>query len=362
MKICLSLSFLLYATFCFAQIDNPDNLRAKIFELKVKTVPPVSLQLPFETIKIIDRRSDTSKLGFRINTRLMVTVNKVFEKIMLKPGIERGIETFYNEYYKNSFTQNGSVLLISIRKLWINNLPERKGQKKDIDHLSQQNIYAKFEYYLGSGNSYVPMKRIDTIFQLTPDKKVEGYDPKDENKLPFFCFALEKMIENVNYGYYMNDLGRKKKMSVEDIEKYNATNKNIPIVNEPIKKGVFLTFNEFKNNVPSLISFNKRKIPKRKIYEITDEKDNVILDYFAYYDGEKLAIAKHLSGLFNSNISQDNYGIYKVGSSFQFFENHILNNRQEVGVSDSRPVQNRTNFSNIVWVPRQIDMETGEIY
>ena len=53
-------------------------------------------------------------------------------------------------------------------------------------------------------------------------------------------------------------------MSVEDIEKYNATTKNIPIINEPIKKGVFLTFNEFKNNNPSVISFSKRKIPKKR--------------------------------------------------------------------------------------------------
>ena len=74
--------------------------------------------------------------------------------------------------------------------------------------------------------------------------------------------------------------------------------KNIPILSEPVKKGVFLTFNEFKNNQPSVISFSKKKMPKKKIYEITDEKGNVILDYFAYYDGEKLAIAKHLADLF----------------------------------------------------------------
>ena len=91
-------------------------------------------------------------------------------------------------------------------------MPDRQGeyQRKDIDRLSQQDIYAKFEYYLGSVNAYVPLKRIDTIFQLTPDKKVEDYDPKDENKLPFFCFALEKMIENVNYEYYIKDLEKKK--------------------------------------------------------------------------------------------------------------------------------------------------------
>ena len=71
MKICLPVFLLFYTTFGFAQNDNPDNLRAKIFELKVKTVPPGSLQLPFETIKIIDSRFDTSKLGFRYSAGLL---------------------------------------------------------------------------------------------------------------------------------------------------------------------------------------------------------------------------------------------------------------------------------------------------
>jgi hypothetical protein len=359
MKICLTAFLLFYTSFGFAQKDNPDNLRAKIFELTVKTVPPDSLKLPFETIKIIDSRFDTSKLGFRISRGFLI-----FEKILLKPDIETGIEKFFNEYYQHNFTPNGNVLLISIKKLWINNMPNRQGEQERnvLSNLSHQDIYAKFEYYFGSVNAYVPLKRIDTIFQITPDKKVEDYDPKDENKLPFLCFALEKMAENFNYGQYIKDFEKKKKMSVEDIEKYNATIKNIPILNEPTKKGVFLTFNEFKNNLPSVISFSKRKIPKKKIYEIIDEKDNVIFDYFAYYDGEKLAIAKNLSSLFDTrrlnnpfrrNISQDNYGMYKINGSFQFFENYF---------QYKAPTNSNIPTYILVRVPRQIDLETGEIY
>ena len=365
MNIRLSMFLLFFTNFSFAQQDdNPNNLRAKIFELSVKTIPSESLKLPFQSIKIIDSRFDTSKLGFRL-TRRFLSTNNTFEKIMLIPGIEKGIENFYNEYYKNNFTPDGKVLLISIKKLWINNMPDKQGenQRKDIDRFSQQDIYVKFEYYFSSENAYVPLKRTDTVFQRTPNKKVEDYDPKDENKLPFLCFALEKMIENVNYEFYIKDLEKKKKMSVEDIEKYNAESKNMPILNETIKKGVFLTFDEFKNNQPSVISFSKRKILKKKIYEIVDEKDNVILHYFAYYDGEKLAIAKHLSGLFTTNISQDNYGIYKVGNSFQFFENHFQNTgRQTNTIVDNQNIPIYIPGSEIVRVPRQIDMETGEVY
>ena len=82
MKIFLSGFLLFFITFGAAQNDNPDNLRAKIFELKVKTIPPDSLKLPFETIKIIDSRFDTSKLGYRISHGfdLLAGEKIIFEK------------------------------------------------------------------------------------------------------------------------------------------------------------------------------------------------------------------------------------------------------------------------------------------
>jgi len=42
--------------------------------------------------------------------------------------------------------------------------------------------------------------------------KVEDYDPSDEKHLPFVLLRPgKKMVENVNYSLYLNDLGRKKK-------------------------------------------------------------------------------------------------------------------------------------------------------
>src|SRR5437868_9039860 len=123
-----------------------------------------------------------------------------------------------------------------------------KYQKIEIDHLSKQNIYARFEYYLSLNDAYAPVKRTDTIFQLTPDAKVEDFSARNENQLPFLCFALEKMVENVNFDLYTKNLAAKKKMSVKEINEYNDKEKNIPILTGPINHGLFLTFQEFKNN------------------------------------------------------------------------------------------------------------------
>lgn len=343
--------------------DNPDNLKVKLYELNVKTIPPDSFRLPFQFIKIIDSRPDTSKLGFRMYDRFLATYS--FQKIILKPGIATGIENFYNDYYRNNFSQNGKILLISLRKLWINTKPGKplKSTRRDIERLSLQDIYAKFEYYFGAENAYVPLIRKDTIFQLTALKNVEEYNPEDENKLPFLCFALEKMIENINYGLYTDNYENKKKMSLEDIDAYNTKSYNIPILNEAVSKGIFMTFDEFKNNRPSVLSFSKRKIPKKKIDEIVDEKGNVVLHYFAYYDGEKLAMHKSFASLFAVSRVQYNFGIYKIGNSFQFFENQIENTTATNNLTTKDVnVPIKTPQRIVFRVPRQIDLETGEIY
>src|ERR1700712_4773114 len=132
MKVFLLSLLLSVATYAAAQLDdNPDNLKARVFELRVKTIASKELKLPFQFIKIIDARFDTSKLGFRFKNRHL-SVNTIFQKIILSPGIEKGIETFYNEYYRYNFIPNGKILLIAIKKLWINNVPDkqRENQRK----------------------------------------------------------------------------------------------------------------------------------------------------------------------------------------------------------------------------------------
>jgi hypothetical protein len=366
MKKCLFLFLSFYSVLSFAQLRSPDSLRAKIFELEVKTIPGDSLKLPFEAIKVIDGRLDTSKLGFGVNQVSSLLGNKYFLRILLKQGIEKGIENFYNHYYQHNFTCNGKTLVISIRKLWINSMPitMAKGSGRNLKMSSEQDIYAKFEYYIGSGNVFLPLKRVDTVFQLTPLTKIEDYNKKEEGKLPFLCFALEKMVENVNYQTYINYSREKKKMTIEDIENYNAKIKNIPILTEPIKKGVFMTFDEFKNNLPSVTIFSKRKL-RRNIFEIVDKKDNTILHYYAYYDGTTFGKGKPLSSL-SHKLLQNHDVLYKVGNSFQFYETHIMNGNMQTTINDINGYS--TNIPifipdrSILRVPRQIDLETGEIY
>lgn len=368
MKNCLLLLLSFYSFRGLAQSRNPDSLKAKTYELKVKTVADGSVRLPFESIKIMDSRLDTSKLGFGLDKVAAFLGTASFFRILLKPGIEKSIENFYNQYYQPAFTPNGKTLLISIKKLWIDNMPvrtPRSASQQNMERSSLRDIYAKFEFYIGSQNRYVPLVRVDTVFQLTPLTKVDDYDRKEEDQLPFLCFALEEMVENINYGLYMDNSSKRKEMTIADIENYNAKKQNFPILTQPMKQGIFITLDEFKNNLPSITSFTKRKLRKTNITQLVDKNGNVILHYYACYDGTTLRVGKPLSSLYKMVSSK--YDImYRVGNSFQLYDDHITNNSVRGTVTDmhhsSPNIPYRYSYESMTIIPRQLDLETGELY
>ncbi len=371
MKNFLLLLFLFYAFPAVAQFKNPDSLKIKTYTLKVKTIPAESLKLPFESIKIIDARFDTSRLGYQVDK----SQSFYYRRVRLSPYIGAGIENFYNQYYQHAFTANGKILLVSLKKLWINNYPlhpAKNSAGKDMARNSDEDIYAKFEFYIGSQNSYVPLLRMDTVFQLTPLTESNGYDRNEEGSLPFLCFALEQMIENAHFDLYLDESVKRKEMTLADVENYNAGMKNIPILKEPIKRGVFMTLDEFKRNMPSVTSFTARKLKKTKIDVLEDEKGNTIVNYFAFYDGTTLRINQPKAHL--SKKTTRNYNIlYRIGDSFQcyeqvFYQDNYSKTTQGGMMAPTtsgrvQPIPIPLVSSNAIDnIPRLLDLETGEIY
>ena len=200
---------------------------------------------------------------------------------------------------------------------------------------------------------------MDTVFQLTPLTESNGYDRKEEGSLPFLCFALEQMIENAHFDLYLDESAKRKEMTLADVENYNAGMKNIPILKEPIKRGVFMTLDEFKRNMPSVTSFTVRKLKKTKIDVLEDEKGNTIVNYFIFYDGTTLRINQPKAHL--SKKTSRNYNIlYRVGDSFQFYEQIFFqSNPSQSNPGSAERILPYTSIDNI---PRLLDLETGEIY
>ena len=168
------LFLLLIPSIAFSQKDKREMLTTEldniVYYLTSKTLAPSDINLPVKSIKILDARFDTSKLGFEIHQKYSNIRIKDFKRIKLQGGIDKSLENFYNDYYKLALKGSTDKLLMVLKTLWIDNIPNVETNEKvryDIERATYQNIHVKIEYYVEKNDKYYPIKRLDTVYQLT---------------------------------------------------------------------------------------------------------------------------------------------------------------------------------------------------
>jgi hypothetical protein len=260
-------------------------------------------------------------------------------------------------------------LLIVIKTLWIDNAPRNDfmiDQFNETESSSYQDIHIKWEYYIQKGNKYYPLKRADTIYQLTQSILSSKEYKFRKNDLSFFKYVLKSQLEMMNFNSSEEKYEYKKGLTFYQIDSFNQKRFLLPIITEHnIKKGVFQNYNEFKNNMPGVEEYEYKKIDKVKCW--VDSKNSKPL--------ENIFLLSDDNGIHTG--AEKRISVVRVGNTFEFFEGGYL------GVSKSlagnllnlvpgsyypySQFQNRFHSGNGgesqgVLIPRQINMETGEVY
>jgi len=139
---------------------------------------------------------------------------------------------------------------------------------------------------------------------------------------------------------------------------YNESFFNLPVLKDDnLAKGVFVDFGEFKNNRPGIILFSEKETKydlrrRRTESYIEDEKGVQVVSYWGYYDGVSLKFSK-----FGNN------KLFRIQNAFYFFVkavsyDFLTNNNSFQQYNFRTTLKTRSE----VWIPFQIDMETGEVY
>lgn len=350
------LVFILIPFFGFCQkiktdATNPDGLREKKFDLSFSKIAPAEIKLPFSSIEIIDNRFDTSKLRFVPAFQFIADKKRVGRKVTFNEGVAKSLENYYNEFYQHSFERNNIKLLIVLRKFWLSGIDDKKNKAMDISKnpKSRSFLYCKWEYYLNKGNVYMPIQRIDTVVNgvLFKNEKNEMDDYKTENEI--LKLILNGLIEVYDFKNAVDRIDRLTVKTWEQIKLYNASLFDIPVLKDSVfKKGFFKNFIEFKNNSPSIINFKEKKIrvgSNKYEHYIEDDKGNRIVNYWGYFTGDELRIGKY-----------ENDKLHRKNNTFGFFLKHQYQ-MQNINISGGNSYADRE-----VWIPYQIDMETGNIY
>lgn len=330
-------------------VTNPGRLPNLEISLDAKEKVSAAVKFPFQSFKIVDSRFDTGKIGFI--PRFTLSKKKAYKKAVLKAGTANAISTYLNDYYADAFTQNGFELLIVIKRLWFSGIDNTRAGRAEIASSlkTYANVYCKWEFYLGKDGSYFPIKRTDTIFHYNQFENSFTEERFSESDYYYIKSVLKTMTESPDYNFYLPLFNSKPKKSIEEINAYNEKRYNLPVLKDVrLLKGVYLSFEEFKNNKPSIPDFKERKMNygllKKEQYLETSAGD-LISDYWGYSDGEYFRYGKY-----------GNDKIYREGNTFEFFV-------QVVDLDfDGRSTPVITKQTTRRWVPYQLDMETGEIY
>ena len=317
----------------------------------------------------MDARFDTSKLGFEIHQEYSNIRIKDFKRIKLQGGIDKSLENFYNDYYKLALKGSTDKLLMVLKTLWIDNIPNVETNEKvryDIERATYQNIHVKIEYYVEKIDKYYPIKRLDTVYQLT-ESILNSTDFKfKKNDLSFFTYVLKSLIEKYDFKDLTDGFVQKRQLSLSNIDSFNKKRFLLPILTAPIiNKGVFKNFKEFSNNTASI---NEVELIKKKgEYYWANKNNGEMVSYFFLMSdslGLSTGARKRIEAVRQSN-------------TFEFFElSYIYLPKSVVGNMLGTIPENTYRYpwnSNkviagdgarlqYVLAPRQINMETGLFY
>jgi hypothetical protein len=243
-------------------------------------------------------------------------------------------------------------LLIVVKKFWITSTYKYNHQAQSISMnvVSGTMLYAKLEYYIFKGEQLLPFKRIDTIIKSSLNVSEYLYNKNLDKETSsasindLFNFFVEQYI----YDKPVNVFNNRGKLSFAEVVQNNKAHFLLPILTDTSTiKGVFLDFNEFINNIPSIVNFKEKKMTFRtskKEEYLLDQKDSLITNYWGYRLNNEIKFSK-----FGSN------RLFRQGNTFEFFV--------KVRVANPRP-QGFVVLDNYAtyFVPYQLDMETGIFY
>lgn len=262
--------FSLFSSVINAQkrIQKPDEnkVRPKI-ELRLKSsASEDSIFIPFKSLKILDYRNDTSISGF----------DEYYNPVNFKTGyltFENGFAEAASKYLKTFITYDSTAskhLLMVIRKFWFSEHIENDSIYDKDERLQKPllpGIKAVFEFYSVQDGFYSPLKRFDTTIIKSKELSVIATDITKQS-LTASIKSVVKLVANEK----KNPV---RKLSFQQVDSFSNTFKNMGILQTPnYIKGVYLSYDEFKKNNPSVKNYELRKTPKAHVLFVKDDNGN----------------------------------------------------------------------------------------
>lgn len=354
-------AFFFLSLSCLAQKDE-NKIDINEFDVKhISLLPPsqkIELTVPVSAIVVFDSRFDTSGLGIvknNISTELKI--------IRLKKSLSHEIKNYYEQLAILLEHENAGIELnCFIKKLilsdhiYTDNSEEQKLSSRKFDADELGGILFTAEFYAKLKDIYIPLCRFDTI--ITGDQNI--FRAGDT----YLSMALNAGMKKLSLANWEKIKIAGKKLSWQDINNFYATRLSLPILNNPPVKGIYFSFDDFKNNSPSPREFTVDKNKTGDFLYLKNEKGEDILctDLWGYSDGKDMFMFS-ATNYFKLHRTHNSFKIY--GAKEFTARRNIRANFGLIDIVSPNSNYAKAQTRNKYYLVKsffQLDMETGELY
>jgi hypothetical protein len=343
---------------CFGQ-KNEDSLffakmPAKYINI-LQEVSPQKQSIPFTDVDVIDDRFDTSCVGFAYNA-----IKHSHEKVSLQTSANAQVKNFIlKNYITVDTSKNSWKLLVIIQKMWITNvaiIDSEKSASSDKSYITQSNLFISAKLMAEKNDSFCALYSIDSVLVF--------YKQKADKDFYFIQQGIDLLLNNIANKQISEIKMHKRYFTKNEIVDYFFQQRQISILTDTIyKKGVFKTFEEFKQNLPSITDFEVSYSDKTDELYVKDEKGTnyLLKDFWGFSDGRKLFV-NQANNFFELCKNESTFYVNGFKSltkgKYEKFLNYVKNYYLLDIIGNPLGSVKYEGFK----IPLQLDMETGELF
>lgn len=257
MKLPFLLTGLLWLTLMTCAQSNLSSLPKS----NISLYPPAkaaSTSSLFNHFEVIDERPDKARIGVRTDKSSSMFYSGRDRQIVLDNPAATGIAGYFNQ----NFTRPGApcTALVILRSLWVSDaiyIPRdmtRDGDKKfELGH-----IHLKAEVYASKDSLFTPVFRYDTLMVETRSNYYASTGSFYSKLGKDLSDLLINLADSASW-VARNKQGNSHQITRQQINDFNQSRFTSPFDNTTAyTRGVYMNFEEFRNNAPSILDFEIR--------------------------------------------------------------------------------------------------------
>jgi len=315
----------------------------------------------FSHFEVIDQRPDTARIGLHINKSAAAGHASDRQLVFARPAATE-IANWLNQHFTRPDAPYSG--LIVLRTLWLSdaNYPMEDLKRDPNKKQERTHIRLKAEVYAGRDSNYMPVFRFDTLF-YTMKSVYSVHSPYSDWERDL----VEILGDLADSASFLADQkhGHSRQIPLTAIHQFNQSRFVSPIDNNPTPtRGVYASFEEFKNNTPSIQNFEIKMDGASILLYIKEPngKSYYSHDAWGYCDGKDVFVMR--DGALRI--------AWREGKAFYFLSSSSTRSGGKpmdlpgfvpLGIAaPGAAITSNMNFTNRSRYIYTIDMDTGSIY